>query len=233
MNKTYRIIIPIISIIIITGLLLYGSLVLHGKNYYLISTGIVLTALIAGIISFEKGRPSAGYLTCIVVFIALAAGSRCLFGFIPQVKPVGAIVILSGVFLGRQAGFITGAMSMFLSGFYFMQGAWTPYQMVAMGLVGYLAGAFFHKKKMKPGVKTALIAVYGFLSVLLIYGLIVDINTVFFTLGDEPTVGGVTAVYLAGLPFDLVFALTTAALLALIERPLSKKWFRIEMKYEL
>ena len=55
MIRSHRIIISVIAIIIITGLLIYGSLVLNGNNYYLISTGIILTALISGMISFEKG----------------------------------------------------------------------------------------------------------------------------------------------------------------------------------
>ena len=233
MIRSHRIIIYVIAIIIITGLLIYGSLVLNGNNYYLISTGIILTALISGMISFEKGRPTAAYLTSIVVFVALAVGSRCLFAFIPQVKPVAAVVILAGVLLGSQAGFMVGSLSMFLSGFYFMQGAWTPYQMVAMGIVGFLAGAFFGKKHFKSErVRVVLMAVYGFFAVLIVYGLIVDINSVFFTLGNDITLSGVLTVYATALPFDLVFALTTAITLLLISYPITKRWARIQKKYD-
>ena len=112
-----------------------------------------------------------------------------------------------------------------------MQGAWTPFQMFAMGLVGYLAGVFFYDKDIDIK-RTVLIPVYGILSVLIIYGGIVDINTLFFSMGGDTTEAGVISVYLAGLPFDLIFAVTTAVLLVFLYRPLMRVWLRLMRKYE-
>ena len=247
-SKKYRITIYILSIVSITGLLIFGSLVLRGEHYYLISLAIVMTALLTGLITFEQGRPSAAYLTGIVIFTAIAVGSRCLFAAFPQVKPIAAVVILAGIAMGAEAGFMTGALAMFLSNFYFLQGAWTPFQMVGMGLVGWLAGIIFYKRsssanedddrqndnrntKFRLRKRTVWIALYGFLSVIFIYGLIVDINTVYFSLGDQPTAEGVLTVYLMGLPLDVVLAVTTTVMLLILEPPIMRRWYRIREKY--
>ncbi|MEE3467838.1 MAG: ECF transporter S component [Eubacterium sp.] len=216
--------------IVIVGLILYGTMVLKGEHYYLISLGVIVTGLLAAVVTFESGRPSAARLTVLSVFIVTAVLSRLLLAPFPQVKPVAAVVLLGGVVLGKESGFIIGMLSMFLSNFYFMQGSWTPFQMFAMGLIGYLAGVFFYQKN--AGIATRIgIAVYGFFSVLIIYGGIVDINTVFFSTGPEPEATGVLAVYLAGLPFDLVFAGTTAVVAFLLYPPMIRLWSRLEKKY--
>ena len=49
--------------------------------------------------------------------------------------------------------------------------------MVALGLVGFFAGVFFYGRESKRW----LVALYGFFAVVIIYGAIVDLNTIFFT----------------------------------------------------
>ena len=91
-------------------------------------------------------------------------------------------------------------------------------------------GVLFYKKPV--GFSGRIwISVYGFFSVLIIYGGIVDINTVFFMAGDDPTTSGVVSVYLAGLPFDIVFAITTSVVLFLLYTPVKRLWSRLEKKY--
>lgn len=41
---------------------------------------------------------------------------------------------------GPEAGFLTGAISALASNLFFGQGPWTPWQMFAWGLIGFLAG---------------------------------------------------------------------------------------------
>ena len=53
---------------------------------------------------------------------------------------IAAVVIVAGMCLGPFSGYMVGALSAFLSNFLFGQGIWTPFQMVALGLVGLLAG---------------------------------------------------------------------------------------------
>ena len=51
-----------------------------------------------------------------------------------------AIVILTAVAFTPEAGFVTGAAAGLISNFFFGQGPWTPWQMFAMGLIGFLSG---------------------------------------------------------------------------------------------
>ena len=90
-------------------------------------------------ISFEKGKNDARRIVIIAVMTALSVAGRFVFAPIPFFKPVTAIVIITAIYLGSEAGFITGAFSAVVSNFYFGQGPWTPFQMLAWGLIGFLA----------------------------------------------------------------------------------------------
>ena len=87
---------------------------------------------------------------------------------LPGFKPVAALVILSGVAFGGETGFLVGAMSMLTSNVLFGQGPWTPFQMFAMGLIGFLAGVSFQKGLLRAG--RAPLAIFGAVSVVLVYG---------------------------------------------------------------
>ena len=115
------------------------------NNYYLISLGVIIVAMVPFVVSFEGRKPQAREIVLIAVLIALAVVSRAAFFMIPQFKPIAALVIISGVALGPQSGFMIGALSAFVSNFLFGQGPWTPWQMFALGIIGALAGALFAK----------------------------------------------------------------------------------------
>ena len=91
-------------------------------------------------LSFEAKKPSVANLVPTAVFSALGAAGRIAFAPLAYVKPVSAVAIFAGAFLGRHAGFLVGALSALLSNVFFGQGSWTPWQMYAWGLVGYLGG---------------------------------------------------------------------------------------------
>lgn len=78
----------------------------------------------------------------VVVISAAAAAGRILFNFIPQVQPVTAMVILTGVTLGPLCGAATGFVSALVSNMVLGQGIWTLFQMLAWGLIGFAAGFF-------------------------------------------------------------------------------------------
>ena len=74
------------------------------------------------------------------VFTALSVLGRVCFAFLPFFKPVSAMVVMAGFALGPWYGFACGAMSALISNFAFGQGMWTPFQMMAWGLIGLMAG---------------------------------------------------------------------------------------------
>lgn len=176
--------------------------------------------------SFERGEHTAKDITLIASLTALAVVSRAVFYLVPQVKPIAAVVGVSGAVLGAKRGYLIGALSMFASNFIFGQGAWTPFQMVAMASVGLCFGLVF--RRIKP-TKISL-AIVGFLSVLILYGLIVDLSSVLY-FNSDMSLKGILAVYAAGVPFNLVFAGVTAVFLFLFGEIFVKKIERINIKY--
>ena len=102
---------------------------------------------------------------------AIAAAGRVLFAPVPDFKPVSAVCILAGAVFGRRSGFLVGALAALVSNFFFGQGPWTPWQMYAWGLVGYLAGMLADR-----GWLDRMPAVFAFMDSLsgLLYGLLLN-----------------------------------------------------------
>ncbi|MDR1184626.1 MAG: ECF transporter S component [Coriobacteriales bacterium] len=115
-------------------------------GYYLPAIGIILVAFILMAVRFEGRRPRAREVVVLSVMCALAVAGRAAFFMLPQFKPVAAIVIITGVALGAESGFLVGTLAAFVSNFLFGQGPWTPFQMLAFGLVGFIAGLLFHRR---------------------------------------------------------------------------------------
>lgn len=220
--------------ILTAGLILLTAVVIvlwqiffaESTSVYLISAIVLLISMIPFILSFERSAPSARELALLAVLIALAVASRAVFYLVPQFKPIAAVVIVSAVCLGAERGYIIGAFSAFVSNFIFGQGIWTPFQMVALGLVGFLAGVIF--KKVKPNRWS--LSVIGFLLAFALYGMIADSSSVLLMITDYNW-GSILAVYGAGIPFSAIFGAATAIFLFLFGEAFIKKLDRINTKY--
>lgn len=195
-------------------------------SYYFVAAVILLASTLPFFMGFEKSKPSAREMSLIAILIALAVASRAVFYLIPQFKPIGAVVIACAVCLGAERGYVIGAFSAFVSNFIFGQGIWTPFQMAALGMVGFVAGLIF--KKIKPNrVNLALV---GFLLTFALYGLIVDLSSV-LTMATDYSLASVLAIYATGVPFSAVFGGATALFLFLFGEDFIKKINRINIKY--
>ena len=160
----------------------------------------------------------------------MGVAGRVAFFMLPQFKPVIAIVIISGVAFGGEAGFLVGAMTAFVSNMFFGQGPWTPWQMFAFGIIGFLAGVLFRKGILRRS--RAALCMFGGFSTFAIYGLIMNTSTL-FTYQTNPTLSMLWPAILQGLPFDLVHGLATAVFLFIIARAMLEKLDRIKQKYGL
>lgn len=191
----------------------------------------VVTALLAvGVFfaAFETSRPGLRQIMPTAVLAALAAAGRMLFAPIPDFKPVSAICILAGAVFGRRSGFMVGALAALVSNFFFGQGPWTPWQMYAWGLVGYLAGVLADRGWLD---RTPVLLAFGFSSALL-YGLLLNgWNAIGFV--HPLTLPAVLVSFGAALPFDLMHGAATVAFLAALYLPWKKKLERIKKKYAL
>lgn len=165
------------------------------------------------------------------VMCALAVTGRAAFFMLPNFSPTMAIVIISGVAFGCEGGFVVGAMSMFVSNFLMGQGPWTPWQMFAMGLVGFMAGLFFSKSGVRTKNTTKLgLCIFGALICILIYGGIMNPASVIIW---QPAVNRsmIIASYVTGFPFDVVHGTATVIFLWLLARPFLEKLDRVRIKY--
>ena len=123
---------------------------------------------------------------------------------------------------------MVGALTGFVSNFYFGQGPWTVWQMFAFGITGFTAGYLFRKIKL-----TRLsLCIYGILSAFFIYGLIMNFETVLMVPGPV-TQKKVLSIYAAGVPVDAIHGIATYLFLFIIYQPFVEKLTRIKMKYNI
>ena len=78
----------------------------------------------------------------VAALAALAALGRDAFAAIPDVKPITAMVLVTGVAFGPAPGFATGALAALASNVLLGEGPWTPWQMLGWGAVGLLGSGF-------------------------------------------------------------------------------------------
>lgn len=219
-----------LMLILVPLILFFSVKIWSGRKYLLCSLIVVIAAMLPFFMMFEGRRPKAREIMVIAVLCALGVAGRAAFFMVPGFKPVAALVILSGVSFGGEAGFLVGSLTMLVSNMFMGQGPWTPWQMFAFGMIGFLAGILYQKGILKAR-KTEL-CIYGFLSVFLIYGGIMNPASILMSYGYI-TKNTLLAYYISGAPVDLVHAISTVIFLWLLSRPLLEKLERIKVKYGL
>ena len=199
-----------------------------GRWYYLTSTLVIVEIMVPFFVSFERRRPEARELVIVGVMAALAAASRVAFAVMPYLKVITGIIMITGIAFGSQAGFLTGAIAAFASNFFFGQGPWTPWQMFAYGFAGFWAGLVFHGHPSwrKPWV----LGRFGFFSILLLVGPMLDSCTV-FTVLPKLSLANVLLIYGQGVPVNTIHGLGCGLTLLVLTKPLLQKLSRIQRKY--
>lgn len=204
-----------------------GVRFLDDSKYLFISLLVMLESLVPFYFLFEKRGIHAKELVLTATLCALCVAGRALFYMLPEFKPLTALVIIFAVSLGEETGFLIGSASMLISNIFFGQGMWTPWQMFAMGLIGYLGGLLFHRKILP--LNRISLAIFGFLAALVIYGGIM--NPAALLLSRSVINGSsLLTVYLLGLPLDTVHAVSTAVFLYLGAEPMLVKLERIKRR---
>ena len=207
----------------------------------------VLFLLISAIpfyLVFDKKRAQARDLVPIALMSAISIAGRAAFAVVPlpNFKPVTAIVIITAVSFGPEAGYLTGALTGFLSNFLFGQGPWTPWQMFTWGIVGFLAG-LFHKMGIlgmigqeKPDEygkrkHPKRLCIYGFFSGFF-YGWIMNL---YHIVGYERPITWQTffSTYITSFFYDLSHGVCTALVLWFVAEPWVRKLLRIKKKFAL
>ncbi len=220
----------VLMLLIVPALLYLSVRIFHGKKYMISSLIVVFAAMLPFFMMFEGRKPKAREIMVIAVLSALGVAGRAAFFMVPSFKPVAAFVILTGISFGGEAGFLVGCLIMLISNMFMGQGPWTPWQMFSFGIIGFLAGILYKKGILKA--RKADLCIYGFLSVVLIYGGIMNPASILMAYGYI-TKESLLAFYISGLPVDLVHAASTVVFLCIMSRPLLTKLERIKVKYGL
>ena len=216
----------------IPAVIFFGIFFLNNRSEYFISLCVIVLSMLPFFLVFENRRPQAREVVVIAVMAALAAAGRVAFFMLPHFNPTAAIVIIAGISLGAEAGFLTGALAGFVSNFFFGQGPWTPWQMFSFGIIGFLAGLIFRRKRGRWKHFKVWLCLYGGLSVLVIYGILMDTSSVSLGTG-KLEVASFLAVYASGFPLNLVHGGSTVIFLGVLGEPMMKKLDRIKKKYGL
>ena len=219
------------TILLLIPLTLFiGIYYLGGRKYYFIALLVLLECMLPFFLVFEGRKPQARELVIIAVLCAIGVAGRAALFMLPQFKPVLALTIIAGVAFGGESGFLVGAMTMLASNVLLGQGTWTPWQMFAMGIIGFLAGVLFRKGLLR---RTRLsLCVFGALAAICIYGGIMNPSAALMA-------GGVLnwkillTYYATGFPMDLIHAAATAVFLWFGAEPMLEKLDRIKVKYGL
>ena len=210
--------------------LFIGVYCFGGKRYYFISLLILLECMLPFFLIFEGRKPQARELVLIAVLVALNVAGRAAFFMLPEFKPVVAMTILAGVAFGGETGFLVGAMTMLVSNMLFSQGPWTPWQMFAMGIIGWLAGILYRKGVLRRS-KLSL-CIFGVIASTVVFGGIMNPASALMW-SESVNWKIIMSYYITGIPVDLVRAVATFVFLWLGAEPMLEKLDRVKTKYGL
>ena len=274
---------------------------LDTTKYMITSLLVILYTMLPFFMIYEKRRPKAREIVLLAVMTAITAFAHIVLHL--AAVPIGtALVIVAGISMGPEAGFLVGALSRFVCNFYQGQGPYTPWQMFCWGLLGFLAGLAFNKVtaerltlgKEKPkisqdGTFTALaapvlcvaasivlayvsyllvpgedntffgwrvyafgagglilgtilqrkrlpvnsvtITVFTFVTTVILYGGIMNMSTMFYTVGFDMSFHSLRMLYISGLPYDFTHAALASVCMFFLGNPMIKKIERIKVKY--
>ncbi len=226
--KKYKNILTIVLLgLFIPLFTVFGAIVFKQRHYAFICLCVAIISCVPLFYAFERAEATSKELAVLSVMIALSVCGRFIFAVIPGFKPITAITVICAIHLGKEAGFVVGALSAVVSNFYFGQGPWTPFQMFAWGFLGLAAGLASEPLKKS---KVAL-CIYGALSGV-IFSLIMDIWTTLL-IDETFNLQRYIAAAVSALPFTVEYAVSNVIFLLLLSKPIGEKLERIKIKYGL
>lgn len=222
----------------------FRDTLIQNSDLFLSFVFLIVSALPFYLVFDRKKQVKPRELTPIALMAALCVVGRAAFSIVPfpNFKPVSAIIIITALAFGPEAGYLTGALAAILSNFLFGQGPWTPWQMFCWGLIGFLAGVFNRMGVFGPvGQENAndqgrrrhsvALSVFG-MAMGFLYGWIMNL---FYITGYIRPVNWhtVAAAYVSSFFFELGHGTCTAMVLWLVGEAWVRKLLRIKKKFGL
>ena len=104
------------------------------EQYMLVSLLLLVYTMAPFFMVFERRKPKAREIVLIAMMSAITVCTHMFFHITIPIQIGTAMIIISGISLGPEAGFLIGAISRFVANFYMGQGTWTPWQMFCWGI---------------------------------------------------------------------------------------------------
>ncbi len=142
----------------------FSMALFSSSSYMLLSFLVMAIAVIPFFLQFEKRKPKAREVVLIVAMSGICVAIHLGFSVTFPIQAGSALIFLTGCCLGTEAGFIVGAMSRLVCNFYMGHGPWSPWQMMAWGVLGLLGGLIFadtSQVDIKSVVKSKTLYSYG------------------------------------------------------------------------
>ena len=224
-KKTKSVIGYLILLLGVPAAVLVGHFFFPEKQYAFTTLIVSVISIIPFVLQFENNETDLEKLIIVAVMTALSSVGRIAFEALPHFKPVTAVVIIKGMYLGKEAGFMCGAFSALISNFSIGQGPWTPFQMFSWGTIGLLAAVLADYIKKNIVLTVLFGGAAGFL-----YSLLMD---VFTTLWEDGYFNFTRyfAKAASSLPVTAVYTVSNIVFLLIISKPFGKVIERIKLKY--
>lgn len=103
------------------------------------------------------------------------------------------------------------------------------WRVYAFGAAGLLAGILLQRKRFP--VNSITITIFTFFTTIILYGGIMNMATMFYTVGFSVNFRSLQALYISGLPYDVTHAALASVCMFFIGHPMIKKIERIKIKY--
>lgn len=249
-----------IIVLLLIGLFLFSGSVYINTHYLLISVFVLVGGLLPVFVSFEQRRPQAREVVLLAVMTALCVGVNVLCSHTIPLHAGTMLVILTGISLGPEAGFLVGALGRLICNFFDGQGPWTPWQMLTWGLLGLLAGLVFYRSrgrrkriagngtagvinpdednKQKNSLQDSILCmtVFTFFAVFILYGGVMNLSAWVMSHAMSPTDTPLTkeallAIYATGVPYDILHGAGAAVCMFLFGDILLQKIRRVQIKF--
>lgn len=224
-KKHIKIINAAIMCVLVPLVVYLGAKIFKEKQYAWISLCVAILACVPFFIRFESRDNDVRRLVLIAVMVALSVVGRFVFAPVPGFKPVTAMVAVTAMYFGSEAGFMTGALTAVISNFYFGQGPWTPFQMFAWGIIGFVIGLIAEPLKRS----TFLLVLSGIVAGVA-FSLLMD---VWSTLNADGTFNIMRyfSFVVSSLQFMAIYAVSNVIFLLVLSKPIGKIFERVKVKY--
>lgn len=217
--------IALISLIMAILTVVVGVLLWRDQQYNLIIMLLVVISWIPFYFKYELSHPKTREVVILAIMIALTTLARTLFILFPSFKPVSALVIIMAVVFGKQDGFLCGSLSALISDFVFGIGPWTPFQMLAWGLIGYLAGMFCHQLYQNKWLLYSYGAVAG-----IFFSMIMDLWSV-LAIDNSFNLSRYLFTVIAALPVTITYIVSNIIFIFVFKDAMFKILQRVKIKY--